>query len=79
MHHNKFQWRIQNFPDGGATPKVEEPTYYFGNLPSPTLRNLHEIEKIGPKGKELASVVPPGSAKDNLKVARNEQSKAKSR
>ena len=38
------QWRIQDFPGGGATPEVGAPTYYLANFS----RKLHEI--LGPRG-----------------------------
>ena len=47
------QWRIQDFPRGGApTPKVDTWTYFFG-------RKLHENERIlAPRGGR-ASLAPP--------------------
>ena len=43
VYIDKFQWRIQDFPEEGAlTPKAGAPTYYLANFS----RKLHENEEI---------------------------------
>ena len=51
------QWRIQNFPEGGApTAKVGAPTYYFCQFPP----KPHEIEEIWTeRGRAFLAPSPP--------------------
>ena len=55
-----FQWRIQDFPEGGApTPEGGAPTYYLANFS----RKLHENKEIlGPRGGRASLAPPPRSA-----------------
>ena len=54
------QWRIQDFPEGGApTPEGGAPTYYLANFS----RKLHENKEIlGPRGGRASLAPPPRSA-----------------
>ena len=51
--HHRHQWRIQDFPQGGApTPKVGMRAYFFG-------RKLHENERIlAPRGGRVPGAPP---------------------
>ena len=55
------QWRIQDFPEGGANPGGWTPTYYLAN------ENWNENEEImGQRGASLAPLDPPMSADENI-------------
>ena len=65
-----MQWRIQDFPEGGApTPKVGVLTYYFAYF----LSKLHQNERIRTRGSVPdAPTTPPapsGSAKGMVEKA----------
>ena len=50
-----LQWRIQDFPEGGAPTLGGAPTYYLPNFS----RKLHENEEILAERQGRASLAPP--------------------
>ena len=48
-------WRIQDFPEKGAAPKVRVLTYYFGQI---FAENYMKMKKFGPRRGRRVSLAP---------------------